>query len=147
MGGAEGMRSNALHHALSNLQHSLPDPNPQPTHMKAAKRKGWQQVAPKPFLNPDPTACLVGCSNKAPVIIDGQEVAALIDLGAQVLSISAQFHEELTLQIQPLGQLLELEGMGGAAIPYLRYVELNLQILGIKSYNKDVLLLAIPTTT
>ena len=29
----------------------------------------------------------------------------------------------------------------------LRFVEVNLQILGIKSYNKDLLLLVIPTTT
>ena len=80
--------------------------------MKAAKRKGWQQVAPIPFLNLDPIAHLIGSSNEAPVIIDGQEVTALIDSGAQVSSISAQFCEELTLQIQPLGLLLELEGMG-----------------------------------
>ena len=130
-----------------NLQHSLRDPNPKPAHMKAAKRKGWQQVAPIPFLNPDPIACLTGCSNEAPVIIDWHEVTALIDLGTQVLSISAQFSKELTLQIQPLSQLLKLEGTGGAAIPYLRFVEVNLQILGIKSYNEDVLLLVIPTMT
>ena len=118
-----------------NLQHSLPYPNPKPTHMKAAERKGQQQVAPIPFLNPDPIACLIGHSNEAPVIIDGQEVTALIDLGAQISSISAQFCKELTQQIQPLCQLLELEGMGGAALPYLRFVEVNLQILVIKSYN------------
>ena len=95
-----------------NSQHSLPDPNPKLTHMKAAKRKGWQQVAPIPFPNPDPIAHLIGCSNEAPVIVDGQKVTFLIDLGAQVSSISAQFCKELTLQIQPLGQLLDLEGMG-----------------------------------
>ena len=37
--------------------------------------------------------------------------------------------------------------MGGAAIPYLGFVEVHLQILGIKHYNKDVLLLVIPTMT
>ena len=37
--------------------------------------------------------------------------------------------------------------MGGAAIPYLRFVEVNLQILGIKNYNEDVLLLVMPTMT
>ena len=118
-----------------NSQHSLPDPNPKPTHMKAAKRKGWQQVTPIPFLNPDPIAHLIGCSNEAPVIIDGQEVTALIDVGAQVSNISAQFCKELALQIQPLGRLLELEGTGDAAIPYLRFVEVNFQIPGIKSYH------------
>ena len=79
--------------------------------------------------------------------MDGQEVSALVDLGAQVLTIGALLCEELGLEIQPLGRLLELEGTGGAAIPYLRFVEVNLQILGIRRYNEDVLLLAIPTTT
>ena len=79
--------------------------------------------------------------------MDGQETTALIDLGTQVSSMSTKFCEDLTLQIQPLGQLLELEGTGGVAIPYLRFVEVNLHILGIRNYNKDVLLLIIPTTT
>ena len=81
------------------------------------------------------------------MIIDGQRMTALIDSGAQVSSIHSQFCEDLTLQIQPLGRLLELEGTGGSAIPYLGYVEVNLQILGIQNYNKDVLLLVIPTMT
>ena len=80
------------------------------------------------------------------MVIDGHEVAALVDSGAQVSNISVQLCQELGLEIQPLGWLLELEGTGGAAIPYLRFVEVNLQILGIRGYNKDVLLLAIPTT-
>ena len=111
-GGTKGMQSNPHIIQSINLQHSLPEPNPKLTHMKAAKRKGWQQVSPIPFLNLDPIAHLIGCSNEAPVIIDGQEVTAIIYLGAQILSISAQFCEELTLQIQPLGWLLELEGWG-----------------------------------
>ena len=73
------------------------------------------------------------------------EVTALIDSGAQVSNISMQLCKDLDLKIQPLGWLLELEGTGGAAIPYLRFVEVNLQILGIRGYNEDVLLLAIPT--
>ena len=88
---------------------------------------------------------LVGHANKVPVVIDGCKVTALIDSGAQVLNISVQLCKDLDLEIQPLGRLLELEGTGDAAIPYLRFVEVNLQILGIRGYNKDVLLLAIPT--
>ena len=71
----------------------------------------------------------------------------MVDSGAQVSNISTQLCEDLDLEIQPLGQFLELEGTGGAAIPYLRFVEVNLQILGIRGYNKDVLLLVIPTMT
>ena len=81
------------------------------------------------------------------MVVDRQKVTALIDLGAQMSSISAQFCKDLTLPIQPLGQLLELGVTGGAAIPYLRFVEVNLQILGIRNYNVDVLLLVVPTTT
>ena len=144
-GGNQGNVVNPHQLQSINLQHSLPDPKLKLTLMKAARRKGWQQVAPIPFLNPYPIAHLVGHSNEVPMIIDGQEVTALINLSAQVLSISAQCCKELTLQIQPLGQLLELEGMGGAAIPYLRFVEVNLQMLRIRKYNEDVLLLIIPT--
>ena len=111
--------------------------------MRAAQRMGQQEATPAPFLNPDPIACLVGHSNEAPLIMDGQRVTALIDSGAQVWDVSSQFCEGLTLQIQPLGSLLELEGTGGSTIPYLRYVEVNLQILGIKNYNEDVLLLGL----
>ena len=80
--------------------------------------------------------------------MDGQETTALLDLGAQVSSMSTKFCKDLALQIQPFGQLLELEGTGGAAIPYLGFVEVNLQIPGIRNYNEDVLLLlVIPNMT
>ena len=42
---------------------------------------------------------------------------------------------------------MELEGTGVSDIPYSRFVEVNLQILGINNYNEDVLLLVIPTMT
>ena len=78
---------------------------------------------------------------EVPAVIDGQEVTALIGFDAQVSSIHIQFCEDLALPIQPLDQLLELEGTGGAAIPYPGFVEVNLQIPGIRNYNEDVLLL------
>ena len=73
----------------------------------------------------------MGHSNEAPVIIGGQETVALIDSSAQVSSVSSQFCEKLTLEIQALGQLLELEGTGGTTIPYLGFMEGNIQIPGI----------------
>ena len=106
--------------------HSFHDPRPRLTSMRAVQRLGQQEAVPVPFLNPDPVAHLVACSNEAPVIMNGQRATALINSCAQVLSIHSQFCEDLTLQIQPLGRLLELEGTGGSAIPYLRYIEVNL---------------------
>ena len=127
-------------------KHSLCDPRPKPTQDKAVNKKGQKGIAPILCLNPDPIVQLVGSSNKVPVVVDGREVTALVDSEAQVLNISAQLCKDLGLEIQPLGQLLELEGTGGAAIPYLGFVEVNLQIPGIRGYNEDVLLLDIPTT-
>ena len=129
-----------------SLKHSLYDPEPKPTQDRAVNKRGQKGITPIPFLNPDPVAQLVGCANEVPVVMDGHEVTALVDSGAQVSNISAQLCKDLGLEIQPLGQLLELEGTGGAAIPYLGFVEVNLQILGIRGYNENVLLLAIPTT-
>ena len=98
--------------ATNRPQHSLPDPKPKPTILKAAQKKGQPEVTLVTFFNPDPIVHLVGHSNKVPVIVDGQEMTTLIDLGAQVSSVSSQFCKDLALQIQPLGQLLELEGTG-----------------------------------
>ena len=53
----------------------------------------------------------------------------------------------MALKVYPLDRPLELEGTRCSAIPYLGYVEVNLQIPGIKGYNEDILLLVILTTT
>ena len=82
-----------------------------------------------------------------PIFVDRQKVTALIDLGAQVSSVSSGFCEQMNLKVHPLDRLIVLEGTGGSAIPYLGYVEVNLQILGIKGYNEEVLLLFTPTMT
>ena len=130
-----------------NSQHSLPDPDPKLTHMKAARRKGWQQVTPIPFLNPDPIAHLVGHSSEAPVIIDRQEVTALIDFGGSGVEYKCSVLQRAHLANPASGSVIGARGDRGAAIPYLRSVEVNLQIPGIRNYNEDVLLLVIPTTT
>ena len=125
------MQSNPLQQPTVSPQHSPCDPKPKLTQIKAVNKKGRKEINPIPFLNPDLVVQLVGCANEAPVIVDGQEVIALVNSGAQVLNISAQLCEDLGLEIHPLGWLLKLEGTGGAAIPYLGFVEVNLQISGI----------------
>ena len=61
--------------------------------------------------------------------------------------MSSGFSKWMALKVHSPNWLLELEGTRGSAIPYLRYVEVNLQILGIRSFKEDILLLVIPTTT
>ena len=67
-----------------NSKHSLCNPKPKLTQDKAVKQRGQKEIAPILFLNPDPVARLVGRANEALVVVDGCEVAALVDLGAQV---------------------------------------------------------------
>ena len=107
MGGPKGMWSSPLQQQSVSSQHSLSGPKPKLTQVKAVNRKGQKGITTILFLNPDPVAHLVGHANEVPVVIDGHEVTALIDLGAQVSNISVQLCKDLDLKIQPLGQLLE----------------------------------------
>ena len=104
-----------------------PQPQKKTSHHEGSLTNGPKRNPPIiPFLNPDPIVHLIGQSNNAPIIKDGQRVTALIDWGAQVSSISCGFCEHLALEVHPLGRLLELEGTGGSAIPNLGYIEVNL---------------------
>ena len=71
--------------ATISPSHSHPNLEPRPANMKAARQSGQREVAPAvPFLNLDPTSCLVGQSNEAHIIVDGQKVIMLNDSGVQV---------------------------------------------------------------
>ena len=64
-----------------------------------------------------------------------------MDSGAQMSTITISQARKLGLQIQELEGLLDIEGGGGIAIPYIGYVEVNLQIPEIQAYNEDVLMM------
>ena len=116
--------------------------------MKAARQRNkWEVIQAIPFLNLDPNAHLVGHSNEACIIIDRQRVITLIKSGAQVSSVSSVFCKQIALKVLPLDMLLKLQGTGRATILYLAYVEVNLEIPGIRGYNKDMVLLVILTKT
>ena len=61
--------------------------------------------------------------------------------------MSKGYCDEHGYEIQPLDWLVLIEGSGGADVPYLGYVEVRMQILGISSFDQDVLLLISHTTT
>ena len=73
-------------------------------------------VGDSKYHNPDPLCRLIGPKNKVEVIVNDERVTVLVDLGAQ---ISAEF--------------------GGMDIPYIGYTQIQLQILDIKDYDKDIL--------
>ena len=102
--------------------HSHPDPGQRPVSIKAVWWTGpWEATPVIAFFE-----------------------SRLIDSG---IGFQCQLCEHMALKFHPLGRLLELEDTEGCTILYLGYIEVNLQIPGIKSYNEDVLLLVILTMT
>ena len=79
--------------------------------------------------------------------IDGKISKALIDSGALISMMNKGYCDDHGYEIQPLPQLVPIEGSGGADVPYLGYVEVRMQILGISSFDQDVLMLISYTTT
>ena len=96
------------------------------------------QVTEK-YHNPDPLLRLIGLANEAIIIVEGQEFPALIDSGAQLLTMSEALVQALKLPVHNLNTLIEAEVSGGNTIPYVGYVEARLQIPGIQTMNKDSL--------
>jgi hypothetical protein len=78
------------------------------------------------------------------VLLDGVEALALADPGAQVSTIAKRFCHKMGYKIMPLGDILEVENMGGGLIAYSGFVELNLQIPNVSKYAQDDLFLVIP---
>ena len=95
------------------------------------------------YHNADPLVRLIGEANEAPAIVEGIEITSLVDSGACMSAMVKSFVEELQLEIKPLKTILDIEGMGGGAVPYHGYVECHLQLPQIKKFDVDVLMLVI----
>ena len=58
-------------------------------------------------------AKLVGRTNEDQIFINGHPVTALLDTGSQVTHVSQDFCLAKGIQIHPINQLVNIEGMGG----------------------------------
>ena len=96
------------------------------------------------YHNPDSLFRLVGEPNELEVFINVRKVAALVDLGVQLSSISINLAKLLELEVKSLRTILDLEGTEGLTIPYLGYVERRLWILEVKAFDRDILMLVVP---
>ena len=99
------------------------------------------------YYNLNPWDRILGRANKTDIEIDGIISKALIDSGDMILMMSRGYCEEHGYEIQPLDQLVPIEGSRGADVPYLGYVEVRMHIPGINSLDRDVLILVSHTTT
>ena len=100
---------------------------------------GCLGVGDSKYHNPDPLCQLIGPKNEVEVIVNDEPVTALVDSRAQISAVSMAFVKCHNLRIWQLQQILDFEGFGGMDIPYISYTQIQLQIPGVKDYDKDIL--------
>ena len=121
-------------------------PVSQPT-LNTTREKGVHKMATKKKTSIDPWARLIGRANEEQIVVNGHPVTALLDTGSQVTHISEAFCQANDIQINPLHQLVEIEGTGGDSIKYLGYIEATLTLpLGSQTFEIKTLLLVLPST-
>ena len=121
-------------------------PVSQPT-LNTTREKGVHKLATKKKTSIDPWARLIGRANEEQIVVKGHPVTALLDTGSQVIHISEAFCQANDIQINPLDQLVEIEGTVGDSIKYLGYIEATLTLpLGSQTFEIETLLLVLPST-
>ena len=88
---------------------------------------------------------LVGQANEVEVILEGRKCTALLDTGAMVSTLSLSLCKDLGLEIEPLGNLVQVEGAGGHTLQYLGYTEARIEFPDL-SASIDALFLVAPDT-
>ena len=84
------------------------------------------------YHNLDPLLRLIDPANEATIIVEGQQILALIDSGAQLSTMSESFVQVLGLPVHKLNNLIEAEVSGVDTTPYFGYVKARLTIPGIE---------------
>ena len=71
---------------------------------------------------------LVGSANETEAFVSGVKCRGLIDTGSQVTTVSQLFHTRhlATVPIKPISDLLQVRGAGGAPVPFLGYIEVQI---------------------
>ena len=72
------------------------------------------------YYNLNPWVRLLGRVNESEIEIDGIINKALIDSGAMISMMSKEYCDEHGYDIQPIDQLVPIEGSGGGGYPLFR---------------------------
>ena len=122
------------------------DSKPSPS----VKRKCTKRAKPssKPqYYNPDPVARMFGRANEATVEVNRVPTTCLVDTGATVTIINADFCEQLGLEVHSIDGLVSVSATGGTTIPYLGYTVATLEFPHIPHYSEEVVMLVISDPT
>ena len=127
---------------LAHEAHIPPFPksrsNPSPTDLPARRK---HHAVPPRLLNADPLAQDIGTEPIANVIIDDAEACALLNSRATVDLMSSSYAKARNFDVRPIMELsdhfVNLKLAAGFRTSASGYVEYNLQIQGISSYDLD----------
>lgn len=99
-------------------------PNQKQNTKLRATLKGQQVGGPKKILKR-----LVGCKCTANVAVSGVESNCLIDTGSQVTTVAQSFYDKYLsgCTIEPVNNILEVDGANGQPVPYNGYVEISMK--------------------
>ena len=96
---------------------------------------------PSQLLNADPLAQIIDMETVADVIINNAEVCALLDSRAMADLMSSVYAEARGFNVRPITELsdqyVKLNLVLGYSSIVTRYVEYNLCVRGISSYDSD----------
>ena len=134
MGGKEEVQAHKAH--------AFPFPrdpqNPSPTDLSARKK---HDAVPPRLLNADPLAQIIDTETIADVIIDDAEACALLDSGATADLMTLAYAKARNFDTRLMTELSErfvnFRLAAGFKTTLSGYVEYNLQIPGISSYDSD----------
>ncbi|XP_071142173.1 uncharacterized protein [Mytilus edulis] len=90
----------------------------------------YYQPAPTTYNKEDR---LCGPANEVSISINGIDTKALLDTGSSVSTISESFYNMRSTPIESLTRILKIECADGLSMPYLGYIEADLQLHGISS--------------
>ena len=113
-------------------------PNPSPTDLPARKK---HDAVPPRLLNADPLAHIISTEMAADVIINDAEACALLDSGATTDLMTFAYAKARNFDIRPMTELsdcfVNINLVAGFKTTMSGYIEYNLQIPRISSYDSD----------
>ena len=115
---------------------------PTPTQGQRTAKKTKLSTRPQ-YYNPEPVDRMFGRTNEAKVEVNGVPTTCLVDTGATVTIVNAEFCEQLGLEVHSIEGLITVAATGGTNIPYLGYTVATIEFPQIPSYSDEVVMLVI----
>lgn len=92
---------------------------------------------------------MVGEANEADVTIGGVQCRGLLDTGSTISTVSCTFYRDhfQGVTLRALDDLLKIECAGGSLLPYLGYIEIEVDVPELNVQGRSTVMLVVPETS